>query len=95
LIKHFTNLVKEKQKKDEEYLPVGGNNNHPLARHNFIHSGFLIQCLLRWERKLELVNGAFYFPDIKTKSVKRKTRAMFDVLLNYLGWSFDNGPYKD
>lgn len=82
---------KRKTSKDDIYVHTP--NQHPLARHNFLHSGFIMQTLLRWEGALEEVNGQFYFPDIKTKSVKRKTRAMFDVLLTYLGWSFENGPY--
>ncbi len=84
---------KRKTNKDDAYIHKP--NIHPLARHNFLHSGFLLQTLLRWEGALEEVNGTFYFPDIKTKSVKRKTRAMFDVLLQYLGWTFENGPYSN
>lgn len=66
---------------------------HPLARHNFIHSGFLFQRLLHWEGMLSEVNGCFYFPGIKTKSVARKTQAMFSVLMKECSWSDDYGPY--
>jgi len=80
---------KRRTTKDNVY-----SSKHELSRHNFLHSGNVIQRMLVWENALDQVRGQFYFPDIKTAAVRRKTRRMFEVLLNFLGWSYELGPYE-
>lgn len=79
---------KRRTAKDNRYA-----SDHPLARHNFLHSGYVIALMLRWCGMYDAVRGDFYFPNIKTKTVRQKTKRRFSILLDYLGWTFERGPY--